>query len=301
MKEIGGYFELECGRFPHYHSKAYRLCSGSAGLRLIIRTLHITKLHVPEYTCPVVWDAVRTEKCECLFYQTGADFLPAKNFPSEEYVLYNNYFGICSKQTRQLAEQHPRIIIDNAQAFYMPHCGIASLYSPHKFFGIPDGGFLSCNFPIKIPKKRAISWHKCSHLLKRYDLGANAGYEDFKENGKKIQDDGISRMSLLTEALMGNIDYNQCKKKRIDNFLYLHEHLQNINHIRIQLSSEDVPMVYPLLLSQNNIRKKLIDAKVYVAQYWPGIPYTKWLNILPLPIDQRYGKYEMDHILEIIK
>ena len=98
MKEIGGYFELESdNRFGHYHKDALKLNSASSCLKLLIRTFHILKIYVPDYTCSVVWKAIRDEGCECLFYKVGKDFLPQEDFKKDDYILFNNYFGVNSK------------------------------------------------------------------------------------------------------------------------------------------------------------------------------------------------------------
>ena len=57
------------------------------------------------------------------------------------------------------------------------------------------------------------------------------------------------------------------------------------------------------------IRKRLIQNKVFVAKYWPNVDLwagenatETWManNILPLPIDQRYGLDDMAKINELI-
>ena len=69
-------------------------------------------------------------------------------------------------------------------------------------------------------------------------------------------------------------------------------------------------MVYPFLSDDINLRKKLIDNKVYVASYWPNV--QSWCNaeslentlsqlLLPLPIDQRYSIDEMNFIVSVLK
>ena len=68
-------------------------------------------------------------------------------------------------------------------------------------------------------------------------------------------------------------------------------------------------MVYPFLSDDINLRKKLIDNKVYVASYWPNVKNMSNLesvesqfavNLIPIPIDQRYGNDDLNKILEII-
>ena len=69
-------------------------------------------------------------------------------------------------------------------------------------------------------------------------------------------------------------------------------------------------MVYPYRVREGaDIRKKLIVDKIYVATYWPNV--FQWCasdalecrladDILPLPIDQRYGSCDMERILNVI-
>ena len=54
----------------------------------------------------------------------------------------------------------------------------------------------------------------------------------------------------------------------------------------------------------------LIANKVFVAKYWPNVDewagkdaLETWMAnyILPLPIDQRYGKEDMERIIQILK
>ena len=61
-------------------------------------------------------------------------------------------------------------------------------------------------------------------------------------------------------------------------------------------------MVYPYLTNDISLRMKLIRNKIFVASYWSGInDINNFTNtIIPLPIDQRYDKADMDKILKII-
>lgn len=73
---------------------------------------------------------------------------------------------------------------------------------------------------------------------------------------------------------------------------------------------KSVPMVYPFLLDNINLRKKLIESKVYIPFYWPNV--QSWCNaeslentlsqlLLALPIDQRYSIDEMNFIVSVLK
>jgi hypothetical protein len=68
-------------------------------------------------------------------------------------------------------------------------------------------------------------------------------------------------------------------------------------------------MVYPYLTKNPALRQKLIKHSIFVATYWPDaaerIPAgtrEAYLvsNLVPLPIDQRYGKEELDVMIALI-
>lgn len=301
MQEIGGYFELETNHFEEHHKGALKLNSGSACLKQIIRTYKIKKILVPEFTCPVVWKSIRDENCECLFYKVGLNFMPQQDFGKDNYVLYNNYFGINGRNVRILEQQYRNLIVDNAQAFYSFDNSLASFYSARKFFGVPDGGYLYCRDEVNLPDTISESWNKCTALLKRCDRPASEGYADYKESEHMIAEEPVSRMSKLTECMLRSIDYEAVRKKRIENYQYLHEQLGKYNQIDADLNEDDVPMVYPFLTDKDGLRESLIANKIYVATYWPGSNQDEIKRIVPLPIDQRYEKSEIDCVIEKIE
>ena len=111
-------------------------------------------------------------------------------------------------------------------------------------------------------------------------------------------------MSKLTFNLLHSIDYDEIKKKRVQNFTYLHHRLKGINNL--QLIIPEGPFMYPLYMGKGQeLRKKLLKEKIYVPVLWPNVlkqckeeewEYDLACNILPLPVDQRYSYSEMDMI-----
>ena len=293
--EIGGYLGLECGKSVDFHNGVY-LNSGRNALRYIIRAYRIKVLHVPIYTCPVVWDAIRAENCEIKLYEIDKDFRPVFTFEKNDFILYNNWFGVCGKKVKTLAEYYSNLIVDNAQAFYSSPKGLACFYSPRKFFGLPDGGIAICSQKTNEEYEKDVSFNRCAHLLKRIDIGAASGYKDFQKNDASLNNFPIKKMSDLTHAMMGNINYEDVKNKRLENFKYLEENLGQF----FNLETDDVPMVYPYLSNDNSLRQKLIENNIFVATYWNGVQSDLTQKIIPLPIDQRYGKEHMEKIIQIV-
>lgn len=305
MKAIGGYFELECGRAPLYYSDGIYLNICRNALRYLIRALGIKKLHVPLFTCQVVNDAIRQEGCDVLSYRLNANLMPIEDFPTDDFVLYNNYFGVLGNNVSEMAKYYPNLIVDNAQAFYsQPNCR-AIIYSPRKFFGLPDGGILRGKDIPRLALEQGYSFEVTSHLLKRHDYGAQSSYSDFCRNDEALSKYPLERMSGLTSALMGNIDYEFVKQRRLENFQYIQEHLNS--KFPINMADDDVPLVYPLMLEDGSvIRNRLIQNNIFCARYWPNVldeaketdrEYNMAMNIVSLPVDQRYGKEDMERII----
>lgn len=154
-----------------------------------------------------------------------------------------------------------------------------------------------------------LSWQRMEYLLKRIDISPEAAYTDFRTQSELLKNNPIRRMSRLTTRIMSSIDYNGVAGRRRNNFKQLDKALGDINGIKWNLADDAVPMVYPFLTSDPNLRQRLIDYKIYVAQYWPNvlqnsdessIEYTLTKRLLPLPIDQRYSAQDMARIIELI-
>ena len=106
---------------------------GREALRYIIRTYAIKEMHIPYYLCDVVRHTLVKENCKPLFYHIDDNFFPAEEFPKEDYILYPNYWGICSANTEKLVNTYPKLIADNAHAYYDEPSGFACFNAGHKF------------------------------------------------------------------------------------------------------------------------------------------------------------------------
>jgi hypothetical protein len=208
-------------------------------------------------------------------------------------------------------EYSKQLIVDNAQAFCAePIDGIDTFYSVRKFFGVPDGAYLYTDKPLQLEFEQDCSYERMSHLLKRIDLSPEAGYQDFRTNEELLCNQEIKRMSRLTEALLCGIDYESVKRKRRENYAFLENALKDSNLIHLKMEDECVPMVYPYLSDDGfSLKKKLIDYNLFVATYWPNVfewceeeerEFVLAINCCFLPIDQRYGKEEMERIIDLI-
>lgn len=320
MKEIGGYFELELLKMNNMpHCDGILLNSGRNALEFVLSTIKkIDKLYIPYFTCDTILEPITKLNINYEFYYINSD-LEIKDdilLADDEYIIYTNYFGIKDLYVDFLDNKYGvQLIVDNAQALYC-RATTKSVYSPRKFVGVADGGIAlvdKINDDLTQALDYDFSYDRMSHLLKRCDSGASAGYVDFRQNSEKLRNQPIRLMSKLTKKILLSVDFDFIKAKRTTNFNLLHSKLKHINKLNIEsLSSFVCPMVYPYYTDDEELRSRLIDNKIFVATYWPnvlewckdqdGIEYDLAKKIIPLPIDQRYSEKEMNQIiLEIIK
>ena len=313
MEPIGGYFSLELPKHEEYHKDAIRLNTGRNCLEYILRARRYTKVYIPYYTCEVILEPFHKLNVNYEFYHINQEFEIVDNIQLkvDEALLYTNYYGLKQRYVEYLAEQYgQQLIVDNTQAFYdKPVNGIDTFYTCRKFFGVPDGAYLYTDQLLDDEFEQDESYERMSFLLKRIDLGAEAGYADFREQSHLLVGQSIKRMSKLTERLMQSIDYQWVAKRRRENFELLHQSLEGSNKYHVHLPSEAVPMIYPYLTERKNLREYLIKNRIYVARYWPNV--LEWTNegdienqltlqTQHLPIDQRYAAEDMIRIIDII-
>lgn len=310
---IGGYFELEIPKGREFHIDAIRLNSGRHSLEYILNAKLYTKIYIPYYTCDVLIEPIKRLQIDFSYYSIDENLRPILDFEKIEnnaVLLYTNYFGICNNQVKEIAARGCNLIIDNAQSFFSkPEKDIDTFYSARKFFGVPDGAYLYTDKQLDEDFEKETSLTKTGHLLKRIELGPEAGYSDFKASNHEFKNVPIRQLSNLSQRLLQGVDYSKVMLKRNENFSFLHEQLNLKNKLSFEAKNLNGPMVYPFMTDQKGIRQKLISNKIYVPIYWPNVlnevetdswEYQLTDQIIPLPIDQRYEITDMIKILELI-
>ncbi|WP_167956015.1 hypothetical protein [Anaerosporobacter faecicola] len=310
VNEYGGYLPIELMNNSEYYIgknvKRFN-CARSAILYVLIN-YDYNCIYLPIYMCESVRDSIQKYNIEIRYYNIDENFEPLINeIPSNAIILIANYYGI-RESSEKFLRKYKNVIFDNTQAFFeKPIEGAYNIYSCRKFFGVCDGAYLICNNLIEksLPEYCPIYGE---YLFKAINEGTNSAYSISLQNEEQITKSNICTMSKFSQKVLKAIDYEEIKKKRIKNFMFLMNRLDNINCLNIGNIEDKVPMVYPLLL-EKDIRHKLISKKIYVAQWWKyilekeiGNRFERKLSkyLLPLPIDQRYDIGDMEAIIKII-
>ena len=311
MKEIGGYLELEQLVNHTYYPDLIAVNNARNALVYLCRVHGIKKIYLPYFLCESVELACREEGISVDFYHIDAEFRPVfqKQLGKEEWLYIVNYYGQLSEEdVRAYKCMFGNIILDNVQAFFQkPLDGVDTLYSCRKFFGVPDGGYLSSSTALRLELPEDKSKDRMKHLLGRFEDGvANTYYADFKANDNAFKNTELRSMSALTHNILGAVDYDRVIRVRNENYRILHDALGKYNKLR--LNCPNGPYAYPFYCEDGmKLKKALAEQKIYVATLWPNVlsmdgslekEYAE--NILPLPCDQRYGVTEMKYICAMI-
>lgn len=317
VQSIGGYFELEINTLGSlYHNDATALNTGRNALEHILNCKKYNHVYIPYFTCDVILEPLEKTATPYTFYHIDENFLPQlSKIKTNEALLYTNYFGLMGNNIHFLKEKFDNLIIDNSQAFYdMPHPNIPTFYSPRKFFGLPDGGFVYHTNEVSTKNYYTdVSNERFGHLLKSIELGKEQSYNEFKTNDGLLVDQPIKLMSKLTTKLLRGLDYEKIKQRRICNFKYLHSHLKNYNELTplIEKTEYTCPFTYPYLVKGNELlRNELFTNRIYTAKYWPNV--IDWVkkdtfefkitqNTIHLPIDQRYNENDLQYVITTIE
>lgn len=312
MKEIGGYIEYEYNHGEMLHGDAIHLNCARRAFSYLIKSHNIKKIWIPKLSCSSVAEPFVRAGCEYKYYSLSNGFSPdIEAIPSEEWIVIINYYGQIDNNTVQnIRRSHPKIIIDNTQAYFqIPIPDLDTIYSCRKYFGVTDGALLYTNSKLLDYFEKDESFIRMRYLMGRLERSASEFYSEYVENNEMFDNEPIKQMSKLTENILHGIDYNYIKEKRTVNFKYLHNQLKDDNELSLIIP--DGPYMYPFYCKNGkDIRKKLQEEKIYIPTLWPDVfdicqdnekEYDLAQNILPLPIDQRYGEEEMEYIVGKIR
>ena len=298
--EIGGYLEYEKYYGQEYHTGCLKLNTARNALKYLIEARKIKKLWISKWNCSAILDTCRNSEINIGFFDLDVEFKPIlpNDYKQDDYVYVVNYYG----QLPNMNINH--LIVDNVQAFYQrPQIGIDTIYTCRKYFGVTDGAYLYTTARLDRELKQDSSYARISYLAGRFEHTGSDFYEQYQHNERLLNDLPLMKMSSFTENILSSIDYEFIKKRREENFQYLHKTLGQYNLLNIRIPSG--PFAYPLMIKDGcKIRRRLQLDKIYIAKLWPNVSQGQEGiladNILPLPCDQRYTVSDMKYLADIV-
>lgn len=319
--EIGSFIELQLPKGRELYKGELNIARLNTGRNAIWHAFRITgcrRIWIPVYQCDSLRETLLSKNVDIKYYHQDKDWNPVDLSPQDDdAVLIVNYFGIMSSaRMQELVDKYRHVIVDCAQAFFCsPIKNALTVYSCRKFVGCPDGAYVvgagAERFVDEYPQ--SYSSDTAAFLFKRIEYGCEGkGYEARTLNESRIDAEDCMKMSPLTRAIVDAEDYARNAQKRKENFSYLHNLLGNINLINPTKYMDDatVPMVYPFVIEDDEVIKRLFDAKHFQGHWWgyickeqPENSFEYWIskNVIPLTIDQRYGQKEMEFLVKIVR
>lgn len=314
MKEsFGGFLPFEMPtNIKKESTKVVALQSARAALKYFINENYLETVWLPAYTCDALFDVFDNTNVNVKIYNITNKFSIEKsiNLGKFDVIVYVNYFGLNEHNIRLLAHQYPaeNIIIDNSQA-YFSKCNefLASIYSPRKFFGVPDGGLLKSMAVLKSSIEDSdMNLDNCRHLFERLLDKRDVAYRHYVSAEGKFQDLTPKRISALTEMILDYTDTDRVSDIRMRNFNYYNSKLAKYN--QLDLSMECAPLCYPFLSEKYIPKELLIQKNIFLPTYWKDALFrninefeTRLINsALYLPLDQRYDFEDLDFIIDTI-
>ena len=223
--EIGSFLELDLRDTGELFdgSEVCRLNLNRAGIYHCCRLLNVNKVLLPYYECFTVRDFLLGKGLKVDYYHIDKDFMPLDISQGDDTaIVFVNYFGLMSTEHMlSLIEGYKNVIIDNAQSlFAKPINGVYNVYSPRKFVGVPDGCYVVGPDAVRFSDEydQDLSSETAGFLLQRIEVGCNSAYQYRQLNEKRLDMSNISRMSILSRAILKNAPYGYIKNKRFENF-----------------------------------------------------------------------------------
>lgn len=244
-------------------------------------------------------------------------------------VLYLHYFnGALPEEARlrQLREEAQRrgivIVEDSTHSIFSAPLTIGDygVCSLRKWFPIPDGGVLYGNHLPAIPQpvqedaprchevQQAMEW-KARYLRGGEPESCNLAYRAAFIAGEHALDSQqlCFRLSPFSRAVLEGCSVSAIAAARRENYATLWHLLSTLPNLRpVGIPGErDCPFFFPVRLKNGEkVRTNLQSEKVYCPIHWPmeGVLAENWESVqysreeLSLPIDQRYGKADMQRL-----
>ena len=320
-KEIGGYMELEHFRGEEKYGDLYKFNLGRTAFVWLLRNIEHDRVFIPEYICDSVPVSAEKAGYNVVRYRLDEELRPVwgeEGAPSDADILYLvSYYGqLTEEQIRSYHKTCPQLIVDYAQAFYdapVREPGIHTIYTARKYFGLSDGAYVATDAKGAAEDYAQLetdcSGSRMKHLSGRLESNARDYYSDMLAVSSTFSEAVPMKMSPLTENFLGAIDYDLVQAKRRENYLTLSELLPDSNPFTKTMPS--CPFAYPYHHADGvALRKYLASQNIFVPTNWSyllktmpedSLEYSWSADILPLPVDQRYGREEMEIIAEAVR
>ena len=321
------------------------MSTGRSATKLVLQTIEernpkCKKIALlPPFTCHTVFEPfmdfgyeIHTLPLNQDLSINADDIVSCQDYYNAGVVLVHRYYGFdtlpgFNQALLSLQRKGVVVIEDCTQCLYSSFVISEADYvvaSIRKWCGVPDGGFSICKAGVfthkpthedtkMVETKRIASELKYQFLFE--GKGDKPAYKAKFREAENLLDaqDGYYSIGNLSATIQAELDVEQLKKKRRENYKVLLDGIQNITGIKVlfsTLSDDVVPLYFPLLVDDREaVQDLLADNDIYAPVVWPKedncppigeIANSIYNKILCIPIDQRYDVEDMQRIVRVI-
>lgn len=314
--------------------------SGRGAISLLLQEVATDNKSVllPAYTCDSVLLPFIEYGYTCYFYEVDENLSPIIEsidvYENVGVFLHMGYYGFQTNSNLlsvlQNFQRQSTIIIEDVthtlfSHFYRYKENDFYVGSIRKWFGVPGGGFLaspkkSFGGPVitnnKISELRTAALVNKANYMKTNDERLKNLFLNQFSDAEILLDKDLSPYCIdsLSMRLINSLDVDELVSRRRENYRVLLEGLNNVSYLETpfkHLTKFECPIFFPIFIKEkrNDVRKKLIDERIYCPVHWPIPDQIKETNfnidiyntILSIPCDQRYGLNDMERIISILR
>lgn len=314
MKIIGGEAEFKENQYNTYFTD-----SGRSSLRLILRSLNLKLVALPDYLCSIITDIFIQEKTEFIYYRINPDFsINTSTIPNECDAIYIiDYFGITHDYLKKQAVVKNKIVIeDNVFSPYIKNTiqfkNWISYNSYRKFSLCAEGSLIQSNIELKSElvqlssapfidykyKAKSIKYEYINH-----NLHSEKDYLYQFEKGEKALDEQRDLFSISSQGFNQIIKFHESlsieTKLRNQNYQVLK---RSISPISFKISNFKSFFVFSCI-KPKKLRIELMSHNIFLPIHWPNtydIDNILYQNTLSIPLDSRYSDKDMERIINTI-
>lgn len=298
--------------------------SGRTAIEMVLKEIKGAKnALLPSYCCDSMIQPFRDMGINVEFYPvTYEDGLKMEIDipPHVDVLLWCNYFGFelampdFSRFKGLIIEDITHSLLSVRPYHFQSHYLVASL---RKWEPINCGGYCAAvagilhNEPTLLPPQRFLYLKttamtlKTEYLMKPDENNKTKIISLFKESNSWFSD-SYSMLSIDQESrdYLASVDMGKQRQIRRRNAVSLYKGLEGKVRFLFDLNDMDCPLFVPVLLeNRDEIRRHLINNKIYCPVHWPkpkGCESNLYNLELSLVCDQRYDIEDMERIISVM-
>lgn len=288
---------------------------------------------LPSYTCETVVEPFLKRDYEIIYYSLDAKLevdnthiLNICKKCADGIILFHRYFGFDTLSDidgviSEVKKRNISVIEDRTQCLYSEIQTIDADFwvgSIRKWCGVVDGGFVACNEGVidnkphnhdKLLEKKKLEASLMKYRYLFENTGIKSEYLNLYREAENILDsqDEAYKISPVSIAIQNLLDIDNMKEVRKSNYWYVK------NYCRAESLFEDfdeaaTPLYYPIIVEKReSLQAHLRDNNIYAPIIWPKADCIDnvccdqlYEKMLCLPVDQRYDRYDMERMVDIV-